>query len=278
MVLPVLTYGAEIWGHTLHKDIENVQVKYFKRFLGAKRSAPGAGILGDCGRHLIFTNTIMKCVKFWIKLIRLPTNRYTRKCYDMLVELDKRGNITWATKIRQLLQTNGFGYAWFYQGVANESNFLRIFKERIKDIDAQNWSSRVKSYDKLRMYISFKSNFCVEPYILYNHDSKRRSFMANFRFSSLELNIEMGRRKKVPIEDRICCLCSNYYVENEYHLLAICSSYNDLRRRYLPDLAHNASFYQFTLHMQKRRYIDNVMNFIYYAMKRRDELMKGNLI
>ena len=194
MILPVLYYGAEIWGHKMYTKLENVQVHYFKRFLGVKRSAPGSAVLGDCGLNTIFTHTLLKCIKFWLKLIRLPSCRYTRKCYDMLYDLDKRGKHTWVTDIRNIICSYGFGYVWFCQEVADESIFVKKFTQRVVDIDIQNWESKIRIYDKLDTYGSFKNIFIIEPYIIHICNYKHRSIFANFRCSGHDLEIETGRK------------------------------------------------------------------------------------
>ena len=56
--------------------------------------------------------------------------------------------------------------------------------------------------------------------------------LAKFRSGSLPLSIETGRfaRPKVPLNERICNLCSSNTVEDEVHFLLKCSLYSDLRR------------------------------------------------
>ena len=156
MILPTLSYGAEIWGGNQFPNIERVQINYFKRYLGVTRRAPGPAVLGDCGRHSIFSHTVMKYIKFWLKIIRLPNHRYTKKCYIMLRDLDSKGKKTWATNVRSILQSYGFGYVWLNQEVANESYFVKFFKQRVLDIDSQNWESKIYTYDKLDTYCHFK--------------------------------------------------------------------------------------------------------------------------
>ena len=50
------------------------------------------------------------------------------------------------------------------------------------------------------------------------------------------LNIECGRWKYVERNERLCELCSKiniYNIEDEYHFLLCCHSYNDLRNKYI---------------------------------------------
>ena len=82
-ILPILSYGAEIWGGTLYQEVECVQINYFKRFLGASKSIPGQAVLGDCGRHSLLSYRVMRLIKFWLKIIdflSVDTQRNVTTC------------------------------------------------------------------------------------------------------------------------------------------------------------------------------------------------------
>ena len=50
MVVPILTYGAEILGHTYSKDIEKVQTDFCRYYLGVNSSVNMCMVLGECER------------------------------------------------------------------------------------------------------------------------------------------------------------------------------------------------------------------------------------
>jgi hypothetical protein len=54
MILPVLLYGAEVWGTHYNKNIEKVQVKYCKYVLRVNAMTPDIAVLGECGRYPLF--------------------------------------------------------------------------------------------------------------------------------------------------------------------------------------------------------------------------------
>lgn len=58
-----------------------------------------------------------------------------------------------------------------------------------------------------------------------------RRILCNFRNGSLRLEIETGRyaKRKVPLGQRICKMCSLGVIEDEKHFLMDCSFYDDLR-------------------------------------------------
>ena len=50
MVVPILTYGAEIWVHAYYKDIEKVLTEFCWYYLGVNSSVYNCMVLGACGR------------------------------------------------------------------------------------------------------------------------------------------------------------------------------------------------------------------------------------
>ena len=65
--------------------------------------------------------------------------------------------------------------------------------------------------------------------------SKFRKSVSRLRLSSHRLFIETGRWHKpesIPINERKCIICNK--LEDEYHFVLECISYNDLRKQFLP--------------------------------------------
>ena len=70
----------------------------------------------------------------------------------MLRCLDETGRNTWATKVKQLLFTYGFGYVWLNEEVGDIDMFIRTFKQRIVDCAKQKWHARLSDLGKARHY------------------------------------------------------------------------------------------------------------------------------
>ena len=64
--------------------------------------------------------------------------RCPNKCYKMLRNLDKNERITWASKVKNLLFQNGFGYVWHKEDVGDQTLFMKTVKQRIIDCSKQN--------------------------------------------------------------------------------------------------------------------------------------------
>ena len=158
-VLPIITYGSEIWGTKVHQDIERVQFKFCRGQLGVNSKTPIVSVLGECGRFPIFIECNVKVIKYWIKLLGLSNNTLLKASYNMLKRLSDEGRQNWAYDVKQLLYVNGFGYIWERQTVADPSEFIRMFKQRLKDSYIQTWYSAKADVPKLILYNVFKGNF-----------------------------------------------------------------------------------------------------------------------
>ena len=84
MVLPILTFGAELWGYEYSDIIENVQLKFCREFLGVNHSVNNCIVLYECGRLPLCVIYKTKVVKYWCKLLRMDNHRFPKQCYMML--------------------------------------------------------------------------------------------------------------------------------------------------------------------------------------------------
>ena len=71
----------------------------------------------------------------------------------------------------------------------------------------------------------------MEPYLLNITDFKLRRQLSRFRLSNHNLHIEKGRhaKPKTPVEQRLCNVCNNKMIEDEFHFICVCKKYDDLR-------------------------------------------------
>lgn len=143
-----------------------------------------------------------------------------------------KGKFNWVSNIKMTLCNLGFGAVWEYQGgIINQHLFVTEFRQRVRDCSTQCWNESRSQVSKLRYYNMFKTNFNCELYIQMNIPRKFKVAIAKFRMSSHVLEIEVGRHKNIPIEERICKLC-NYDVECEFHVLLECKAFSNLRSQF----------------------------------------------
>jgi len=97
IVRPILCYGAEIWGYQYSAAIEKVHTDFCRRICGLNQNVVKIYPLCECGRAPMSVHYMTKCVRYWIKLLQMPNERYPRQCYLMLRRLDESGRKTFVT-------------------------------------------------------------------------------------------------------------------------------------------------------------------------------------
>ena len=279
MVLPTLLYSSEIWGHKVHQCIELVQIKFCKYVLKVAQCTPNAAVMGECGRLPVAYHSKVRMINYWLKILSMPNSRLPRVSYTIMVELDLAGRVTWATHVKNILNKYGFSDVWTRQENLNAPLFLENFKLRVKDCAAQEWHAEVEANRRLGTYVRFKFDLNPELYLNCVVGKCFKSAMARFRCSSHSLEIEIGRRTKVEVDDRLCKLCldnGKRCVENELHFLLICPSFKNLRLKFLPKMYYQnpcIEMLSILLSSKNITILNGLARYIYFAMRKRLELI-----
>ena len=69
IIIPMLTYGSEIWGYENIDILEKVHIKLCKLLLNLKTSTPNFMLYGELGRYPLNITVKLKILSFWSKLI-----------------------------------------------------------------------------------------------------------------------------------------------------------------------------------------------------------------
>ena len=268
-ILPVLTYGAELWGIGRHDTIEKVQLFACKRFMSLATRTPNCFIYGELGRYPLYINTTLRAVKYWLRLCDMSADRLPKQAFLMLSNLTVKGKGNWADSLKQCLYQLGFGYVWNNGGTRNEIGFIKCLKERLRDCFLQEWHGKLNDSERFLMYRSFKKSFETEQYINELKIKKFRDSFIRLRLGVNELNVNRWFEKDRTLK---CPFCVNN-VENEKHFFIDCPLYEDLRQKYLAPYLHIAKLRNIGYLLDGRdiSMLRNVSMFIHYALKMRNE-------
>ena len=155
--------------------------------------------------------------------------------YDTMlrdIEINER-KVNWAFLVRQLLCNLGFREVWLQQNVGNCNAFLAMFRQRVRDIFVQNWTSEFDNSSRALFYRSF-SNFKFQSYLEFISVKKFRVVLSKLRVSSHKLECEAGRWARpvrVVYDERKCRVCN--ILEDEFHFIFECPVYSNLRKLYI---------------------------------------------
>ena len=252
MVHPILFYGCEVWGFCQADPLERFYISFLKNVLCVKQSTPNCFVYGEFGLFPLIIERKLRIMKYWFKILNSSNASFIKKMYNDLLILSEHfpDQITWVTLLRDMLFNYGFAFVWYDQGVFNETTFLRMFEQRMKDTYIQEWNSKVRSTSDYRLYKKIKFTFNFENYLNMDNKSFRIS-ITKIRLSSHLFYIERGRWEKQKIEaiDRKCVFCNT--IEDEYHCLIECPRFKDVRKKCLPiDLIRKPSMFHFVNFIQ----------------------------
>ena len=239
-IQPMLTYGAEVWGLVANLEvIERVHLFALKRFLNVSIRTPNIMVYGETGRHPLYVNIYLKCIKYWFKILKLPTHRLPSKAYKMLLYLHEQNRNTWASTVCFVLYKYGFGDVWENQGVGDEKIFLKVFKERLLNCYKQEWFADVTTKERFSLYCTFKSDLSLSSYLTELKHIKARNLFIRLRLGVSQLKPHKLRfAPRSACADLSCPFCKNV-VESEIHFILICPQYLELREQYIPKKYYN---------------------------------------
>ena len=79
----------------------------------------------------------------------------------------------------------------------------------------------------------------VGKYLTLKIPLKYKTTFSKLRCSNHSMLVETGRHRNILYTKRICVLCNFQEIKDEFHVLARCTFYDDLRNQYLGDILNN---------------------------------------
>ena len=231
----IISYGASVWGHGNDKFGQLVQNRAMRYFLGVHKNAPIHAIQADMGWTSVKYQYYLCVVRFWNRLVKMQNDRLTKRVGEyLLIHLN---DSNWISRLYDILEKVK-KTDYILEG--REIDLFEI-KYQFSDLMHEEWSSSVGYKPKLRNYTKFKQELYVEDYVKVNICRMQRSLIAQLRMGILPLNIETGRYFRKPLNERLCLLCDQNQIEDEYHFLCVCPVYKVERERFcssIPGFEH----------------------------------------
>ena len=112
----------------------------------------------------------------------------------------------------------------------------KYINARLTEQYFQSWYAYNSS--KASNYKLFKHTFAFETYITIL-EKKYWCPLIRFRLSNHNLPIETGRWENVTIQNRICPLCNNFDIGDEFHYIFTCTFFKNERNRFLPSFCQS---------------------------------------
>ena len=237
LVKPILLYGSEVYGINCVKSLETFYLKFLKRALCVKRSTNTCMVLAETRQYPLAVDIQLNMVKLWIKILTCDKDQLIWIAYDSMLKskVHLSNSKCWTRKIQELLFRVGFGYIWENQMVPDVKKFLNMLKQRLQDIHIQECYSSIENNSRCMLYKHLKPVYSMENYLKCNYHRDFRQYLTKLRLSSHKFLVERGRwvKPKINYHERLCTLCDENDIEDEYHILMKCKYFVNLREKYI---------------------------------------------
>lgn len=238
LVIPILSYGAAIWGTREFVHVNEIQNRAGRFFLGLGKFAPLAAVQGDMGWTLPVCHQWAAVTRLWCKVGKMPVGRINKKVFQYCNNMATTRCQNWCFRVKQFYDKANLAGLREMAGLGqvNTKAAVKTVQVVVSSDEDTKWlhtvnrqnARRGTGQNKLRTYNKFKQIFQVEPYVVSVMSRGRRSALAKFRCGVAPIRLETGRYEHLPVEQRLCPFCE-VPVEDEQHVVLVCPVYNDLR-------------------------------------------------
>lgn len=226
----VLKFG--VFFSTKHYD--KIHERAMRYFLGVHSLTPLPALYGEMGWAAVKFRHHINIIRFWNRLVALPTYRLTKYIFERDIALSQKSN--WSYRVKNILD--------MYQCKTEFTNRSKCNISCVKivadELSETFWRTEMSKKTKLRTYQLIKRNLIVSDYVNALLPKYKRSLMTQFVSGILPLRIETGRFKKVKdtssgnmrtlySHERLCEMCTLGEPEDEIHFLCTCELYLNYR-------------------------------------------------
>ncbi len=158
-VSPILDYCGQVWGYKKFPQIDAIQNKATRIFLGVHKFVSIDAINGDMRWTTSGERRKINMVRFWNRLMSLNNTRLPK----VILNWDSkcRGN-TWSLNIQSIFNEIDQENVVASNLQVSINKWSALFHE----IQCNQWSVNIAKKTKLHTYVTFKDTYEVEPYAL----------------------------------------------------------------------------------------------------------------
>ena len=241
-VIPILLYGAEVWGFTGY--IEHIEIfyrKFLKGILHVNNRTPDPMVYGETGKVNVEISIKIRMVNFWMRLMYGKQTKLSVLLYNIIKakheDPESEYKSDWLTYIKNIFDLSGFSNIWHEaptvlsqtKDPAAYSNWVKnAIHLRLLDIFKQDWNNQMYKNRHCSNYRIFKDVLKFEPYLNSLND-KDRINMCKFRCRSTRLPISTSFMYNT--DEEFCKLCDLNEIGDEFHYIMKCPFFNDTRKK-----------------------------------------------
>jgi len=244
---PILLYGSEVWGafcHSWKKSslayfinltshlFEKFHVKFCKQSLGLTKLSPTLAAKAELGRFPLSITVVLNILRNYHHLLNISDDSLAKLALLNQVSLNQT-SVDSAPNFIKTISTICMDLGLnLNNGHLSEKRFgvtLNFALAKLKEMALKEVTTfctrQIENSGKLAIWCNIKQNITREKYLDFVRIPEQRIALSKIRLSNHKLPIERGRfsNPKIPRNERICNLCPQIKVGDEFHLICECS-------------------------------------------------------
>ncbi len=266
IVVPLLLYACETWGYEKLDLLEKLHLRFLKYILNLKTSTPTCMVYGESGRMPIRLVVQQRMVNYFLRTVNSKPEKLSRIAYH-LMHNSHDIEFPWYNFVKSTFDNCGLSGIWINQDFENVIWLQNVIKNSLKDQYIQEWRGTVRDSVKCVNYRMFKTDLELEPYLLDIPEKFRRS-LCKLRTANHKLPIERGRYSNLPRHTRLCDICGEQEIGDEFHFLLKCPTLGVLRGKYIPkyyQVRPNSLKFEALIGTKNKRLLLRVAKFVHEA-------------
>ena len=124
-----------------------------------------------------------------------------------------------------------------------------------------------------------KNEISVANYCSVNLKRSQRALIAKLRLGIFPINIELGRYRGIPQDERLCPICLSGEIEDEFHILLHCDAHQaarDLLFLHATELVNfneTSDLEKFRILTEHERMVRNTSKYLQHVLSTRQNLL-----
>ena len=242
LIIPIATYGAEVWISDFNiksskidnLPFEKLHNKFCKIILGVHKKSSNLACRWELGRSNILDIITRQSFKYYKRLSQLPTTSLLFKAFQtdrLLAESSDQSMTKHLNHAADQLNLN-------IQDFEINDMISKIQTYNLKSRDDDIKSLRSTQDSKLNFFSNICEDFGLQTYLKLGLPKSQVRYITKLRISAHRLQIEVGRysRPKIQRQDRVCKSCD--VLEDELHFLLRCRNNQHEREKLFKDLKY----------------------------------------
>ena len=129
-VLPILTYGSEVFGYENLQMLERIHTEFLRKITKTRKSTPLYMLYAELGRYPIELTVKCRMINFWNRIITGKLSKILFTLYSAL-RVTPNFESKWLKNIKGILNEAGRPDLWHTQNNISSTNISRIIKARL---------------------------------------------------------------------------------------------------------------------------------------------------